>query len=65
MIRFAVAVLCISLKGGEGMDAVYARLIMETEKTGWTIDRVPSVYRKKTLAALEALELDGYGKPLY
>lgn len=32
MIRFAVAVLCISLKGGEGMDAVYARLIMETEK---------------------------------
>lgn len=65
VLRTFVALVQISWKGGEGMDAVYARLIMESEKTGWTIDRVPPVYRKKTLAALEVLDLDGYGKPLY
>lgn len=65
MMRRLLALAWIFAKGGDGMDAVYARLIMETDATGWTIDRVPQVFRKKTLSALEVLGLDGYGKPLY
>lgn len=65
VLRALVAFAQISLKGGDGMDAIYARLIASTETTGWVIDRVPQVWKKKTLIALEALVLDGYGRPLY
>ena len=64
-LRACVALMQIAQKGGDGMEVLYARLIMNGQKSGGTIDRVPPVYKAKTLAALEEFELDGYGKPLY
>lgn len=53
------------LKGGaEYMVDVYIALIVHTDITGRTIDTVPSALRPAVLAGLNAIGLDGYGKPL-
>lgn len=65
MIRMILALLHIASKGGDGMEVLYARLIMNGKKSGWTIDRVPPVYKEKTIAALEAFELNEAGELLY
>lgn len=46
------------------MPTLYKRLIVDTEKTGWTIDQVPERHKQATLALLTQEGFDGYGKPL-
>ncbi len=46
------------------MPNLYKRLIIDGEKTGWTIDNVPERHKQATLKLLEQAGFDGYGKPL-
>lgn len=60
-LKIAWAIL---LKGGRFMVDVYIALIVHTDITGRTIDTVPAALRPAVLAGLNAIGLDGYGKPL-
>ena len=42
----------------------YVLLIVNTDKTGATIDRVPNHLKEAVLVKLNALGLDGYGNPI-
>lgn len=42
----------------------YVLLIVNTDKTGSTIDRVPTKLKAPVLTKLNALGLDGYGNPI-
>ncbi|HEX2927753.1 MAG TPA: hypothetical protein VHP38_16085 [Ruminiclostridium sp.] len=53
------------MRGGDKlMVNVYVTLIVYTDRTGETIDSVPAALRPQVLAKLNAIGLDGYGKPL-
>ncbi len=53
------------LRGGERfMINVYVTLIVYSDRTGETIDGAPAALRTQVLAKLNAIGLDGYGKPL-
>ena len=54
----------IILKGGSFMVDVYIALIVHADITGRTIDTVPEALKTAVLAGLNAIGLDGYGKPL-
>ena len=43
---------------------VYIALIVHTDITGRTIDTVPAALRLAVLPGLNAIGLNGYGKPL-
>ena len=51
---------CIK-KGGENVVTVYVTLIIYGRRT---IDTVPGLLKEAVLADLNAVGLDGYGKPL-
>ncbi len=64
-LKFAFRVVLFILKGGtEFMVDVYVTLIVHTDISGYTIEKVPEQLRPAVLAKLQILGLDGYGKPL-
>lgn len=64
-LKFAFRVVLFILKGGaESMVDVYVTLIVHTDLSGYTIEKVPEQLRPAVLAKLQILGLDGYGKPL-
>lgn len=64
-LKFIYIAVSFIMKGGtELMIDVYVTLIVHTELSGYTIDKVPGQLKSAVLIKLEILGLDGHGKPL-
>lgn len=61
LIASAFFIAFFTLKGGEKMVTVYVTLIIYGRRT---IDTVPGLLKEAVLADLNAVGLDGYGKPV-